>query len=217
MSVDSRFNPYIKLLLRENDRHNLISRRSGLEEIETHIRDSLALCAFLPLTDQTLVDLGSGAGFPGLMLAIACPQLAVTLVESDLKKADFLSLAATELALSNVTVLCERAETIGQNLEWRERFDLCSSRAVAAAGVLLEYGLPLLKPGGLQLMWKSSAWQTEINAAHRALQLLGGSFENAWNYALTGDKDRYIVAVRKTAPTPAKYPRRPGIPAKRPL
>ncbi|MDO4539629.1 MAG: 16S rRNA (guanine(527)-N(7))-methyltransferase RsmG [Syntrophomonadaceae bacterium] len=217
MDLDARFDAYAELLLKENDKQNLISRRAGREEIKSHIRDSLALTGFIPLEDETLVDLGSGAGFPGLMLAIACPRLEVTLLESDLKKCDFLSRCAGELDLSRVTVLRERAEVIGQSSAWRGHFDLCTSRAVAAARVLLEYGLPLLKEGGRQLMWKSSGWQQEMSEAQNALTVLGGRYDTIWNYDLTGDKDRCIIAVRKTAPTPDAYPRRTGVPSKRPL
>lgn len=218
MEAYSLFEPYIALLLQENDRQNLISRRSAREDIDAHIRDSVAILDFWPLeAGQTLIDIGSGAGFPGLMLALARPQLAVTLLEADLKKSEFLNRCVSELALPNVAVLRERAEVAGQSAQWRGHFDLCSSRAVALAPVLLEYGLPLLKVGGRQLMWKSRGWEEEMNAAQNALAILGGELETVWSYDLTGDKDRVIVAVRKIAPTPEKYPRRDGIPAKRPL
>ena len=217
MKISDNFEQYISLLFRENEKQNLISRRAERAEIEAHIQDSLAAQDFIALDQQNLVDLGSGAGFPALLLAIACPTLSVTLVESDLKKSDFLRQAIQELNLERVQVIRDRAENVGHNPQYREQFDLCSSRAVAGANVLLEYGLPLLKPGGLMLMWKSKAWQEEMAQTDHALELLGGVTEQVYTYTLLEEKDRTIVAIRKIAPTPEQYPRRVGIPTKRPL
>ncbi|WP_073093117.1 16S rRNA (guanine(527)-N(7))-methyltransferase RsmG [Thermosyntropha lipolytica] len=208
-------NKYKELLIQENKKHNLVSRRMDVEELDEHIRDSLAILDWVNLSGRG-VDIGTGAGFPGLILAIYCPDIAFTLIEADLKKSMFLTKVGRECNLSNVQVVRKRAEEAGRDLELRERFDFCTSRAVAAMRVMLEYALPLVKKGGLVYMWKGPNFEEEWKEAHNALEVLGGRVVDVYAYA-SGDRRRYIVAVEKTAPTPEKYPRRTGIPAKRPL
>jgi len=207
-----------KLILREENKYqNLVSRKSFAYELDKHIEDSLKLLEFIPLDNEDLVDIGSGAGFPGLILAIACPLTRVTLVESDHKKCNFLKKVKQELALDNVNVICQRAEVLGQDNSTREKFTVCSSRAVASMNILLEYGLPLLKLGGRLLLWKGRNFRQEIEQAQNAMKVLGGSLGQVWLYSLMEDRDRAIIEVRKQQETPRKYPRRVGIPSKRPL
>jgi len=215
--MEYNVNRYIQMLTLENQRQNLISRKNIAYEIDKHIEDSLKIRDVLDLTGEKLVDIGSGAGFPGMIIAIACPQVDITLVESDRKKSQFLKDVARELELTNVKVICARVEELGQDSRYRSNFSLCSSRAVASMNILLEYGLPLLSPGGRLLLWKGRNYQQEIDQAQNALAILGGLLKEVYRYTLMEERDRAIVIVRKEKPTPEKYPRRVGIPAKRPL
>jgi len=208
---------FVQLLLEENKKQNLISRKAGPEEIEQHIKDSVAILKWVSLTDQQVIDIGSGAGFPGLILAMVCPESYVTLVESDLKKSGFLQYACAELELRNVRIIRDRVETLGQAGEHRNRYDFCTSRAVAAMRVVLEYGIPLVKPEGKLLLWKGSSYQQEIAESQTALKILGGSLEEVYLYNLLQERDRAIVVVKKVMPTPLQFPRRIGMPAKNPL
>ncbi|MGI5920339.1 MAG: 16S rRNA (guanine(527)-N(7))-methyltransferase RsmG [Syntrophomonadaceae bacterium] len=206
-----------ELVLSENEKQNLISRKSVHYELDKHIEDSSRILDIISFTNHKVVDLGSGAGFPGLILAIFCREANFTLVESDQKKSQFLKNAIQELGLSHVEVICARAEVLGQDKVFREQFDYCTSRAVAAMNILLEYSLPLVKMGGQVLMWKGSNYQREIEESRHALQQLGGTMGEVYLYNLLEERDRAIVIVDKTSATPAKYPRRVGIPSKRPL
>jgi 16S rRNA (guanine527-N7)-methyltransferase len=206
-----------ELVLKENEKQNLISRKSIQFELDKHIEDSIKVLDFISFTNHKIIDLGSGAGFPGLVLAMYCRDADFTLVESDHKKSLFLETASQELGLSHVNVICERAEILGQDKGFREGFDFCTSRAVAAMNIMLEYGLPLIKQGGQVVMWKGCNYQQEVDQSRNALQLLGGALGNVYLYSLLEERDRAIVMVEKTAATPAKYPRRVGIPSKRPL
>lgn len=215
--MEYNVNRYIKLLLEENTRQNLVSRKSIDDELAKHIEDSLKILDYISLENKNIVDIGSGAGFPALVLGISCPTASFTLVESDLKKSTFLETVKTALELNNVNVIRTRAEELGQNQDYRGSFDICTCRAVAAMNILLEYALPLLKPGGRLLLWKGRNYQQEITEAQKALELLDGKVTDNYLYNLMEDRDRAIVVVEKQGTTPAKYPRRVGIPAKRPL
>lgn len=209
---------FTKLLQRENELHNLVSRKTGPEELQRHIEDSLKLLDFVTLLPGTkLVDIGSGAGFPGLILAMARPEVDVTLVESDQKKSQFLNLAREELGLNRVHVVCRRVEEVGHDPACRESFDFCTSRAVAAMNIMLEYGLPLIKVNGRLLLWKGRNYKSELEEAQNALLTLGGTVEDIVHYTLMEKLDRVIISLTKTSSTPQKYPRRVGVPSKRPL
>lgn len=210
-------NRFIDFLFAENEKQNLISRQAGREDVLSHIEDSLAVLKFVELSGKRVIDIGSGAGFPAIVLAMHCPQTEFVLIESDLKKSTFLQSCREQLALQNVQIMRARAEEIGQDKRFRARFDYCSSRAVAAMNIMLEYGLPLLKTGGKLLLWKGINYQTEIDEAQKALQILKAEVEMISPYTLPGDKQRVIVVVKKEAETPLQYPRRTGTPAKRPL
>lgn len=215
--MEYKVKAFIELLQQENTRQNLVSRKSLSEEITKHIEDSLQIHQYIDISAKTLVDIGSGAGFPGLILAISRPDCEVTLVESDRKKAQFLSQVVDELQLSNVVVAVERAEVLGHNESFRGHFQLCTSRAVAAVNVLLELALPLLRVRGQALFWKGRNFQQEIKEAQKALEIMGGTVTGEHHYTLTQERDRVLLVIEKTLDTPARYPRRPGIPAKRPL
>jgi 16S rRNA (guanine527-N7)-methyltransferase len=180
---------------------------------DRHIADSLTLLPDLRELGERarVVDVGSGGGLPAIPLAIVLPQLAFTLLETTGKKAHFLEQTARMLRLRNVRVVNERAETFGRG-PGRERFDAATSRALSRLPVLLELTLPLLAIGGLDLAIKGEQADVEVEEARRALSLLGGTVEGLRRTA-TGT----VVRVRKTSPTPARYPRAPGEPKRSPL
>ncbi len=208
---------YRSLLMDENQRQNLVSRRTLEEDFEKHVQDSQEVLNYVDWKNARIVDMGSGAGFPGLILAMLCPSAQFTLVESDHKKSAFLKGAAQQLSLSNVTVITRRLEELSQDELYRESFDAVTARAVAGLNTLLEYGVPLLKIGGIGWFWKGIKAEEEVEQAQNALQLLQAQVDNIYWYRLIEDRDRALVKVVKRAPTPAQYPRRVGVPSKRPL
>lgn len=215
--MEYNVNKYKELLCRENAVHNLISRKTGIIELDKHIADSLKALDSIKQPGLKAVDIGTGAGFPGLVLAMARPDWAYTLIESDRKKSQFLMEAGRELGIKSLRVENKRVEELGQDQAFRETFDLCTSRAVATTNILLEYGLPLLREGGRLLLWKGRNYQNELDQAQNALAILGGELEEVATYTLMEEKDRVILIIRKVGVCPDKYPRRTGIPSKRPL
>lgn len=184
-----------------------------------HYLDSItALLAVDFLPGQAVADIGSGAGFPGIVLAIMKPETNFLLVESNRKRADFLYQTARELALANVHVVAARAELLGNSNEHREHYDLVVSRAVAPLPVLLEYCLPLVRIGGTFLAMKGPAAEEEIPRSLPATALLGGALLRKKPIELPGEAGhRLLITFEKKLPTPSNYPRRPGLPSKRPL
>lgn len=215
--MEYNVNEFKKLLLEANTRHNLVSRRSIDQEIDKHIEDSLIVVKKFDWTGRRVIDIGSGAGFPGLVLALACPQTEFTLVEADLKKSAFLETVIEQLELKHVRVLRKRVEELGRDPDHRDAYDTGTARALASINILLEYGLPLLKLGGDLLLWKGRNYQEEVKGAHSALEILGGKIKEIIAYNLLEERDRFIVVCEKARGTPDRYPRRVGIPAKRPL
>lgn len=214
-----QFAAYEALLMEWNERISLTAIRTPREIRIRHFLDALT-CATVtgPLDGATLIDVGSGAGFPGLPLKILYPDLELTLVDSVAKKARFLELMAAELGLSRVTVLSERAEVLGQAADYRERFDWATARAVAEMRVLAELLLPLARVGGRVLAQKGASAAEETAAAGAAIAALGGGTADIAEIHLPEtEQPHYIVTIPKQRPTDARYPRRAGIPAKRPL
>ena len=170
-------------------------------------------------TGRTLnvLDIGTGAGFPGMPLKISMPELKVTLMDSLQKRLGFLKEVCDALSLEGVDMVHARAEDGGKDKKYRERFDIVTARAVAALPVLAEYCLPFVKVGGVFLAMKGHA-EDEIKSASKAIALLGGTIEKTDTFRLPGtDMDRTIVVVRKIRPTPARFPRKAGLPSKEPL
>lgn len=214
-----QFAVYESLLLHWNERISLTAIREPRGIRIRHFLDSLA-CAIVtgPLNGRSLIDVGSGAGLPGLPLKILFPELRLTLVDSVVKKARFLELAVAELGLREVNVVAERAEVLGQDAAFREQFDWAAARAVAELRVLAEFLLPFCRVGGAMLAQKGESAPAEASAAARAIDLLGGGEARLSTVSLPEtDQLHYLVVVPKTRATNDRYPRRPGIPAKRPL
>ncbi len=216
------FRRYQAMLLAWNRRFNLtaITEPEGVQV--RHFLDALsclpAMRARGGLEGRRVVDVGTGAGFPGLPLKIVCPAMRLTLVEATRKKTDFLRALVAELALTGVTVIHARAERLGREALHRERYDWALARAVAEMRVLAEYLLPLVRLGGWALAQKGEHAPAEVQRAACAITLLGGEVERLEPVTLPGlAEERFLVLVRKVAATPPRYPRREGMPAKRPL
>ena len=202
-----------------NKRFNLTAITSK-EEIETkHFLDSLSCVLarqFHP--SGAVVDIGTGAGFPGLPLKIVFPQIQLTLLESIGKKVSFCRHVVKKLKLKEITVEQSRAESQGRKTEFRASYDSAIARAVATTPVVVEYALPLIKVGGCAILQKGETGPAEAQLAENAIHLLGGRMEQVVKVELPGVQEtRYLLVVRKVAATPDRYPRRPGIPAKRPI
>jgi len=210
------FQLYLQELIAWNQKYNLTAITDP-EEIESkHFADSLALLQVFKLTDQTVVDVGAGAGFPGIPLKIACPDIKLTLIEATRKKVEFLKHIAYKLKLKEVGIVWGRAEEIAK--EKREVFDLAVSRAVAEMRVLCEYGLPLVRVGGMFIAYKEEKVEDEVKAAENAIQLLGGKLKVIHKLKLPNTEIiRSLVLIDKISPTPPAFPRRPGLAKKRPL
>ncbi len=202
-----------------NERHSLTAIREPRKIQMKHFLDSLTcLLALRGTPIARVVDVGTGAGFPGLPLKIVCPQIHLTLIDSVGKKVEFCRHMVALLGLDGVRVIQARAETIGQQPEHREQYDWALARAVAKMAVLMEYLLPLARVGGQVLAQKGESGPAEAHAAEHAIHLLGGRLRQVIPVTLpTVTDERYLVVVDKVAATPARYPRRTGLPAKRPL
>lgn len=221
----NRLARYRDLLYEHNQTTNLTAVRDlpGIERrlILESLRLLAPLRAMAPIDrirQQSLIDIGTGGGLPGMVLAIACPDLNVYLLEATGKKVDFLDLAIRELGLENVFSIHARAEEIGHQPRYRNGFDLISARAVASLPALLELGLPLLRIGGSMLLPKGPEIAVELDAARRAATILGGDVVDSGFLPDSGSTiETRLVIVRKVSTTPHTYPRRAGVPAKTPL
>ena len=209
---------YVALLLEANRRLNLTRVVAPDAVARLHLLDALAALPILDaLEPASAVDLGSGGGVPALVLALARPSIRWTLVDSVGKKADALRSFVTALELANVDVITTRAEDLGRDPAHRERHDLATARACAALPVLVEYALPLLKVNGSLLAWKGPIAADELAAGARASTHLGGAAPDVRPTNVEALGDHRFVLVRKERPTPSRFPRRPGEPARHPL
>lgn len=213
------FSLYERELLEWNEKFNLTAIRKPEDIRSKHFLDSLTcLQGFKESRPARVIDIGTGAGFPGIPLKIMFPHILLTLVESVGKKADFCRHIVNLLHLERVDVLQARAEDLGQTSGHRENYDLAVARAVAALPVLVEYLLPLVKVGGRMIAQKGESAPAEAHSAEHAVNVLGGRLFQIKPVLLPGVADeRFLVIIDKVAATPDTYPRRAGLPAKRPL
>jgi 16S rRNA (guanine527-N7)-methyltransferase len=213
------FELYRRELTAWNQIHNLTAVRDPEQIRLKHFLDSMS--CYLAMRGSpmaSVVDVGAGAGFPGIPVKILCPSIRLVLVESIGKKVEFLKHVVSSLALADVEVLQERAEVLGHASGHREQYDWALARAVAAMPVVMEYLLPFVRIGGSALALKGESGPAEAQSAARAIQLLGGQLNQITQVSLPGvNEERFLLAVLKKAATPGNYPRRVGIPAKRPL
>ena len=213
------FDRYERELLEWNAKFNLTAIRDSEGVRAKHFLDSLTcMLAWRDSVPASLIDVGSGAGFPGIPLKIVQPAMQLTLVESVGKKVEFCRHVAGALGLEIVEVVQARAEEAGQNPKYRERFDWAVARAVANLPILVEYLLPLVRVGGGVIAQKGESGPAEAQTSEQAIRLLGGHLRQLVPIHLPGvAEDRYLIIIDKVAATPPNYPRRVGVPAKNPL
>ncbi|MBQ7849250.1 MAG: 16S rRNA (guanine(527)-N(7))-methyltransferase RsmG [Clostridia bacterium] len=211
---------YHALLMDWNTRMDLTAVTEEAEMIDKHYVDSLialSVPGLIPRTG-TLIDVGTGAGFPGLPLALACPDVRVTLMDAQKKRLNFLQAVIDDLQVRNVTLVHARAEDGAQFPQHREKYDVAVARAVASLAVLSEYLLPFVRVGGKAVCWKGPALAEELTQGRCAAHLLGGRVEEPVNVAIPGrDWQHMLLPVSKTAKNARQYPRKAGTPGKAPL
>lgn len=208
---------YSEEIARWNKRINLISTASIKEIVQKHLIDCLTCLQFLQGRKVRLLDIGAGAGLPGLVLKLARRDILLTFLESVGKKCKFLRHIAKKFNLSDVEVLQGRAEVYGQMSAWRGRFNAIVCRAVGSLPLVLEYGLPFLRTGGVFIIQRGPQGGKELLNSGYAIKELGGSLDNVVEIALPDGSKRVLILVKKANATPPEYPRRTGIPKKRPL
>lgn len=212
-----QFYQYMKLLLEWNQQINLTAITEENEIIKKHFIDSITISKYIE-KDSKVIDIGSGAGFPGIPLKIAEETYNITLIDALNKRLKFLNEVIGTINLKNIQTIHTRAEDIGKNIVYRETFDVAVSRAVASLNVLVEYLLPLVKVGGKCICMKGNNVKIEIEEAKKAIELLGGKIEQIEEFNLpNSDITRSIIIIKKIKNTPNKYPRKAGIPSKDPI
>lgn len=210
---------YYLFFLEENKKYNMSTITEPEEVIKKHFLDSLVILNHVDFEGRKRwLDIGTGAGFPGLVLKLFLPGDSFYLLDSSAKKVNFLNQLIYKLGLKGIDATHGRAEDLAKLEEWRGSFDYVCSRAVASLNVLLEYAVPFLKIGGESYLYKGPEYQEEIREARSALKTLGAEIKESIKLDVPGlEAERYLIIVKKNAPTENKYPRRAGIPKKRPL
>jgi 16S rRNA (guanine527-N7)-methyltransferase len=212
------FEIYQRELMDWNERHNLTAIRDEEGIRVKHFLDSLTCLKMINCPPKRMIDVGTGGGFPGIPLKILMPGMQLTLVESVGKKVRFCQHIVKALKLDNVSVIQQRAEELGQSPQHREKYDWAVARAVANLPILAEYLLPLVRIKGAMLAQKGHSGPAEAQTAEEAIRLLGGHLRQLHHLTLPGVvEERYLIVIDKVAATPAQYPRRIGIPSKKPL
>lgn len=212
------FSRYYKILVEENEKYNLTAITEEREAAAKHFLDSLSCTGILELSNRYVIDVGTGAGFPGVPLKIYSPEMDLLLVDAVKKKVDFLNELLKRLGIKRAWARWDRAENMGRAGEFREKADIVVSRAVAPLNVLAELCLPLVRAGGWFLSMKGPDAGEELAASRKAISLMGGEMERMERFKLPlVNEERTLLLIRKAGATPEKYPRRAGMPAKRPI
>ena len=208
---------YMNLLLKWNEKINLTAIVEPKEIILKHFVDSLTIAKYVKENDN-MVDVGTGAGFPGIPLKIMNQNKKITLVDSLNKRINFLNEVCKEISLENIQCIHARAEELASDLEYRENYETVVSRAVARLNVLIEYMLPFVKKGGLCICMKGPNIDRELEEAKNAIKVLGGKIKSVESFFLPdSDIERNVIIIEKVAETPKKYPRKAGLPSKQPI
>ena len=212
-----KFYLYMNILLKWNEKINLTAITNEEEIILKHFVDSLTINKYIE-DSKSLIDVGTGAGFPGIPIKILRQDLKITLLDSLNKRINFLNEVIEKLELKNIECIHGRAEEFGKNKNYREKYDISTSRAVANMSTLSEYLIPFVKIGGKVLAMKGDKAEEELEEAKKAIKLLGGKVENIDNFYLpNSDIKRSIIIIKKIEKTEMKFPRKPGMPAKEPI
>lgn len=214
-----QFIKYYEMLIETNKVMNLTTITDFDEVIVKHFIDSLLIVKSIKLDEcKNIIDVGTGAGFPGIPIKIMFPNIKITLLDSLNKRLNFLNNVIEKLELINIDTVHGRAEDLGHNKDYREKFDLCVSRAVANLSTLSEYCIPFVKVNGKFVSYKSSVSSEEIAESNKAVKILGGKIVSQNNYHLPGsDMERTLVVIDKINQTTKKYPRKAGTPSKDPI
>lgn len=217
----NQFYQYYELLDEWNKVMNLTAITDQNEVITKHFVDSLALVnamGEISTKEYKIIDIGTGAGFPGIPLKIAFPQLKITLMDSLNKRIKFLNEVIEQLGLKEITAVHSRAEDLGRDKDYREKYDLSVSRAVANLSTLSEYCMPFVKPGGFFISYKSGKIEEELSSAKHAIFLLGGKVNRIESFTLDGaEAERTLIKIEKVSEISKRYPRKAGVPGKEPL
>lgn len=214
-----QFIKYYDMLIEKNKVMNLTAITEFEEVINKHFVDSLSIIkVYKAMDDKKVLDMGTGAGFPGIPLKIAFPSLNITLLDSLNKRVNFLNDVVSELDLKNIQAIHGRAEDFGKDINFRGQYDLCVSRAVAKLSTLSEYCLPYVKINGYFISYKSGNIEEELEEAKRAIKVLGGEIDLVDKFNLPGtDMERSFIVIKKILSTPKIYPRSAGKPTKEPI
>lgn len=213
----NKFYKYMSLLIEWNEKINLTAITEPKDIILKHFIDSMTISKYIKDSDR-IIDVGTGAGFPGIPIKIIKEENEIVLLDSLNKRISFLNEVIKELGLNNINCIHSRAEEAGRNKNFREKFDISTSRAVANMSVLSEYLIPFTKMGGKVIFMKGSEIEQELEDSKNAIKLLGGKINKIDNFYLpNSDMQRNIILIDKIEKTNSKYPRKPGMPAKEPI